>query len=133
MLIEPTAEENALATRIIGCAMIVHRKLGPGLIESVYETCFTHELRKARLAVHRQRCQPIHYDDLVFENELRLDLVVEDTIIVEVKAVEELHAVHLAQLRTYLKLANKRLGLLFNFNTVLLKDGIKRVVNGDAT
>ena len=133
MLVEPTPEENALATRIIGCAMTVHRAFGPGLIESVYETCFTHEMRKAGLTVHRQKLQPIAYDGLIFENALRLDLIVEDSIIVEDKAVEEIHPIHLAQLRTYLKLANKRLGLLINFNTVLLKDGIRRVVNGDAT
>jgi GxxExxY protein len=88
---EPTPEENALATRIIGCAMIVHRKFGPGLIESVYETCFTHEMRKAGLKVHRQKLQPIEYDGLVFEDALRLDLIVEDTIIVEDKAIEEIH------------------------------------------
>jgi GxxExxY protein len=130
---EPTPDENALASRIIGCAMIVHRKIGPGLIESVYEACFTHELRKAGLAVHRQKLQRIEYDGLVFEDNLRLDLIVEDSIIVEDKAVEQILPIHLAQLRTYLKLSNKRLGLLINFNTILLKDGIRRVVNGDAS
>ena len=130
---EPTARENALATQIIGCAMIVHRKFGPGLIESVYEVCFTHELRKAGVHVHRQKLQRIEYDGIVFDDSLRLDLMVEDAIVVEDKAVDEIHPIHLAQLRTYLKLANRRLGLLINFNTMLLKDGIRRVVNGDAT
>jgi GxxExxY protein len=130
---EPTSYENELATRIIGCAMIVHRKFGPGLLEPVYEACFAHELRKAGMRVHRQKAQPIEYDGLVFDDPLRLDLFIDDTIIVENKAVEEIIPIHLAQLRTYLKLANRRLGLLINFNTILLKNGVRRVVNGEAT
>ena len=132
-MIEPTDFENSLATRIIGCAMIVHRQFGPGLVESVYETCFCHELLKAGLTVHRQKCQPIIYDGISLEDPFRLDLVVEDTIIIENKVVEKVLPLHQAQLRSYLKLANRRLGLLISFNTELLKDGVHRVINGDAT
>src|SRR5689334_5693319 len=133
MPIEPTSRENELSNRIIACAMIVHRKFGPGLVESIYETCFAHEMHKAGLNVIRQKPQPIEYDGLLLDIPLRLDLIVEDTIIVEDKAIEAILPIHLAQLRTYLKLANRRLGLLINFNTVMLKDGIRRVVNGEAT
>ena len=84
-LSEPTQYENALATKIIGCAMKIHRRFGPGLVESVYETCFCHELHKSGLSVHRQKPQPIIYDDITFDDPFRLDLFVEDTIIVENK------------------------------------------------
>jgi GxxExxY protein len=133
MLIEPTPYENELATRIIGCAMIVHRHFGPGMIESVYETCFEHELRKAGLKVLRQKRQPIIYDGITFDDPFRIDLLIEDTIIVENKVVEVVLPLHKAQLRSYLKLANRRLGLLINFNVERLKDGIHRIVNGEAT
>ncbi|MDZ4288567.1 MAG: GxxExxY protein [Prosthecobacter sp.] len=130
---EPTDYENLLATKIIGCAMTIHRRFGPGLVESVYETCFCHELVKTGLAVHRQKPQPIIYDDITFEDPFRLDILVEDTVIVENKHVEVVLPVHKAQVRTYLKLANRRLGLLINFNTEYLKNGIHRIVNGSAT
>ena len=133
MLIDPTPYENELATRIIGCAMIVHRHFGPGMIESVYETCFEHELRKAGLKVLRQKRQPIIYDGITFDDPFRIDLLIEDTIIVENKVVEVVLPLHKAQLRSYLKLANRRLGLLINFNVERLKDGIHRIVNGEAT
>lgn len=132
-LIDPTAYENELATKIIGCAMIVHRHFGPGLIESIYETCFCHELSKVGLKVVRQKRQPIIYDGITFEDPFRMDIFVNDTIIIENKVVEVVLPLHKAQLRSYLKLANRRLGLLINFNVELLKDGIHRVVNGDAT
>ena len=118
---EPTPHENAIASRVIGCAITVHRTLGPGLLESVYEACFTHELAKAGFDVHRQKPQRIVYDGMVLEDALRLDLVVNDTILIEVKAVEKVQPIHKAQLRTYLKLANRRLGLLINFNSELIK------------
>lgn len=132
-MIKATDFENRLATQIIGCAMIIHRRFGLGLIEPVYETCFCHELVKAGLAVHRQKLQPIVYDNITFDDHLRLDIMVEDTIIIENKTVEKVLPLYRAQLRSYLKLANRRLGLLINFNTELLKDGIHRVINGDAT
>lgn len=132
-LIEPTPYENDLATQIIGFAITVHRHFGPGLIESIYETCFSHELAKAGLKVVRQKRQPIIYDGITFDDPFRMDIVVNDTIIVENKVVEIVLPLHKAQLRSYLKLANRRLGLLINFNVELLKEGIHRVVNGDAT
>lgn len=131
-LTEPTPYENDLATRIIGCAMIIHRHFGPGLIESIYEACFCHELAKAGLQVVRQKRQPIFYDGITFEDPFRMDIMVNDTIIIENKVVEVVLPIHKAQLRSYLKLANRRLGLLINFNVECLKDGIHRVVNGDA-
>lgn len=133
MLTEPTPYENDLATQIIGCAMIVHRHFGPGVIESVYERCLCHELAKAGLNVVRQKRQPIVYDGLTFDEPLIMDVFVNETIIVENKVVESVLPLHKAQLRSYLKLTNRRLGLLINFNVERLKDGIHRVVNGSAT
>lgn len=133
MLNEPTAFENDLATQIIGCAMIVHRHFGPGVIESVYERCLCHELAKAGLNVARQKRQPIVYDGLTFDEPLIMDVFVNETIIVENKVVETVLPLHKAQLRSYLKLANRRLDLLINFNVERLKDGIHRVINGGAT
>lgn len=132
-LTEPTSYENELATQIIGCAMIVHRHFEPGLIESIYETCFCHELAKAGLQVVRQKRQPIIYDGITFDDPFKMDIMVKDIIIIENKVVEVVLPLHKAQLRSYLKLANRRLGLLINFNVERLKDGIHRVVNGDAT
>lgn len=133
MLTEPTPKENYLATQIIGCAMIVHRHFGPGLIESVYETCLCHELAKAGMNVLRQKRQPIIYGDIIFDDPFRLDVLVNETIIIENKVVETVLPLHKAQLRSYLKLANRRLGLLINFNVERIRDGIHRVVNGSAT
>jgi GxxExxY protein len=129
-LTEPTSDENDLATTIIGCAMMVHRHFGPGLMESVYEACLCHELAKAGLQVVRQKRQPIFYDGITFDDPFRMDIVVNDTIIIENKVVEVVLPLHKAQLRSYLTLANRRLGLLINFNVERLKDGIHRVVNG---
>ena len=106
----------------------VHRALGPGLLESVYETCLAHELRKRGLQVRTQISVPVVYDGERLEAGLRLDLVVDDNVIVEVKAVEKMNPVCEAQLLTYLKLTGLRLGLLVNFNVPLAKDGIKRLV-----
>jgi GxxExxY protein len=131
-LTEPTAYENDLATRIIGCAMTVHRHFGPGLLESVYETCFCHELQKAGLHAERQVRQAIMYDGIMFDDPYRIDIMVNHTVIVENKVVEAVLPLHKAQLRSYLKLANRRLGLLINFNVERLKDGVSRVINGEA-
>ena len=133
MLTEPTPYENNLATQIIGCAMIVHRHFGPEVVESVYETCFCHELAKAGLSVVRQKRQPIIYDDIIFDDPFKMDIFVNEAIIIENKVVEVVLPLHKAQLRSYLKLANRRLGLLINFNVERLKDGIHRVINGSAT
>jgi GxxExxY protein len=133
MLTEPTPYENDLATQIIGCAMIVHRHFGPGVIESVYETCFCHELAKAGLDVVRQKRQPIIYDGIAFDDPFKMDIFVNEAIIIENKVVESVLPLHKAQLRSYLKLANRRLGLLINFNVERLKEGVHRVINGSAT
>jgi GxxExxY protein len=117
-----------LSNRVINAAIKVHKELGPGLIESVYETCLVFELVKAELQVERQIKLPIVYDGVLLDAELRLDIWIERALIVEVKAVEALLPVHQAQLLTYLKLTQNRLGLLINFNVPLLKNGIKRVV-----
>ncbi len=121
-------ETESVASGAIECAFKVHRQLGPGLLESVYETCLLHELKKSGLHFRSQQTLPIIYDDLALETGLRLDVVVENQVILELKAVEMLLPIHQAQVLTYLKLTSMRLGLLINFNTVLLKDGIKRVV-----
>ncbi|CAN5397188.1 GxxExxY protein [soil metagenome] len=122
-------ELNDLTEKIIGCAIKVHRALGPGLLESAYEVCFVHELRKAGLKVERQVPLPIVYDGIELDACYQLDIVVEDLIILELKAVERIMPIHEAQLLTYLKLTNKKLGLLINFNVELLKNGIKRRMN----
>ena len=121
---------DELSEAIIGAAISVHQELGPGLLESIYETCLTHELRAVGLAVSQQVAIPIIYKGIRMPNDLRLDLLVDNRIIVEVKAVEEFHPVHQAQLLTYLKLTDKRVGLLLNFNSPVLRKGIKRMMNG---
>lgn len=115
---------------IIEAAMRVHSVLGPGLLESTYETCLAHELRKRGLAVRVQVPVPLVYDGIELEVAYRLDLLVDDEIIVEVKGVTKLHPVHEAQLLTYLRLSHRRVGLLLNFHSLRLRDGIKRLING---
>jgi len=109
--------------------MSVHSSLGPGLLESVYEVCLHHELEKLGLSAQAQVPISVHYDNLELDAGFRIDLLVESEIIVELKSVEQLMPIHQAQLLTYLKLAGKPVGLLINFNTVHLRDGIKRMVN----
>ena len=121
-------EVNQLSKVVVDAAFTVHNKLGPGLLESVYEVCLAHELEKRGLRLQRQFPVPIVYDGLQLDAELRLDLLVEDCLVIELKAVEELLPVHEAQLLTYLKLTGHRLGLLVNFNVPLIRDGIKRIV-----
>src|ERR1035441_5893678 len=121
--------ENVLTDQIIGCAIEVHRHLGPGLLEAVYEECLCYELSQAGLKFQRQVHLPITYKGVKFESAYKMDLVVEDAIVVEIKAIEEMLPVHSAQLLTYLKSANKRVGLLINFNVPILKSGLKRIVN----
>ena len=104
MRTEPDAHENALAKAVVDASFRVHNKLGPGLLESVYETCLSHELLKTKLPIERQVLIPVRYDDLELEAGLRLDVLVDNNLIVEIKAVQEIHAVHRAQLFTYLKL-----------------------------
>ncbi|PWT92457.1 MAG: GxxExxY protein [Acidobacteria bacterium] len=124
--IDPKVE--IVASKVVDALYRVHRSLGPGLLESVYETCFCHELLKQGLSFRRQVPAPLIYDQVRFECVLRLDVLVQELIICELKAVDALHPIDQAQLLTYLKLTNKRLGFLVNFNVVLIKDGIKRLV-----
>ena len=121
--------EDELSKIIIGLAIKVHKELGPGLLEKAYEECLCYELKGAGLRVERQQILPLIYKDAQMESSYRIDLLVEDKVILEVKAVEAFDKVHLAQLLTYLKLSNCKLGLLINFNVLFLKEGIKRVVN----
>jgi GxxExxY protein len=122
------AETEALAKTIVDAALKVHRALGPGLLESVYELCLAHELRRRGVELEAQVKLPITYEGLTIDAGLRLDLIVARRIIVEVKAVEKMHPVFDAQLLTYLKLTNLRLGILINFNVPLIRDGIKRII-----
>lgn len=128
-MFEPIPESTECVARtVLDAAFAVHRALGPGLLESVYETCLCHELAKNRVPFEKQVALPIVYDSIRLEAGLRLDLVVADEVIVELKAVESMHPLYEAQLLTYLKLTRRRLGLLVNFNVELLKNGIKRIV-----
>ena len=121
--------ENDIAKEIVNAAYKIHSKLGPGLLESVYEAILKAEVEKRGLRVIRQQAIPVVYEQLHLETGFRADLIVEGKVIVEIKSVEALAMVHKMQLLTYLKLADKRLGLLINFNVALIKDGIIRVVN----
>ena len=122
--------ENEIAKIVVDAAIKVHRALGPGLLESVYEIILAHELAKRGLKVERQVPIPIEYNGLKFQEGFRADVVVEEKIIVELKSVENIQPVHKKQLLTYLRLTDMRLGLLINFGSALLKDGISRVANG---
>ena len=122
--------ENEIAKIVVDAAFKIHKTLGPGLLESVYETTLDFELRKRGLAVLQQVGLPVYYEEVKLELGYRVDLIVAQKVIVEIKSVEALAPVHKRQLLTYLRLANLRLGLLINFNVELIKDGIHRVVNG---
>lgn len=119
---------NRVSYRITGCCFNVHRRLGPGLLESVYEDSVASEMSKRGLTFYRQHPVPVEYDGEIVGNPLRLDFLVEDTVVLEVKAVETLHNIHRTQLLTYLRLTQRPLGLLINFNTISLQQGIKRVI-----
>jgi GxxExxY protein len=121
---------NQISGKVIEAAMRVHSALGPGLLESAYEACLLHELRKRGFKVLSQLTLPLHYDGLAIDAGYRIDIMVEDRVIVELKAVEKILPIHEAQIISYLKLSNKQLGLLINFNVVHLKNGIKRIANG---
>ncbi|MGE0636058.1 MAG: GxxExxY protein [Bacteroidia bacterium] len=121
--------ENEISYKIIGAAIDLHKQLGPGLLESVYEYTLAYELRELGLSVEQQVPMPLVHKEIKMECGYRLDLKVESKIIVEIKAIETLAPVHFAQTLTYLKLSGIKLGLLINFNTAVLKDGIHRIVN----
>jgi GxxExxY protein len=125
---ELTQDENRIAKAVLDAAFVVHSRLGPGLLEHVYEICLMHELQKAGYEVSRQTAVSITYDRIVLEAGFRMDLVVANKVIVECKAVDVLHPVATAQVFTYLKLTGLRLGLLINFNVKMLQRGIRRVI-----
>jgi GxxExxY protein len=125
----PALELNEISRQIVDAAIQVHKKLGPGLLESIYRECLVYELRKRGLKVEVEVYVPIVYDGATLSSPLRLDILVENEIILELKSIENVLAVHKSQLLSYMRLSNKRLGLLFNFNVVLLKDGMFRIVN----
>lgn len=123
-------KENEITRIVIECAMKVHSKLGPGLLESAYQACLYYELSKTGLKVEREKPLPVIYDDVKLDCGYRIDLFVEDMIVVELKSIDTFSDIHLAQVLTYLKLADRRVGLMINFNVERLKYGIKRVING---
>lgn len=127
-MIPLTEQEERIGKIIVNAAFKVHKELGPGLLEKIYEIALAHELQKAGLVVRRQVEIPIVYDGIVFDEGLRLDLLVEDLVIVETKAIEQVNPVWVTQVLSHLKLTNKRLGYLINFNVPLIKDGIKRII-----
>lgn len=121
--------ENELSNKILGAAITVHRILGPGLLESAYEACLVHELVNQNFCVERQRHLSLTYKEVHLDCGYRLDIVVEDKVIVEVKAVQALHEIHRAQVLSYLKISGYKLGLIINFNELKLVNGFRRVVN----
>lgn len=121
---------HEISHAVIKCAMKVHSSLGPGLLESTYEACLAHELRSAGFKVETQLALPVIYDGVELEIGYRIDMMVNDLVIVELKSIEEISRVHIAQVISYLKLSKRKLGLIINFNVLHLKDGIKRLVEG---
>lgn len=127
---ESSAENNWITSKVIGAAMRVHSALGPGLLESSYLECLYYELKKIeKLKVEKEVSMPLVYADVDLDVGYRMDLLIEDSVVVELKAVDALNDVHLAQILTYMKLGNYQTGLLINFNVAMLKNGIRRVVN----
>jgi GxxExxY protein len=122
--------ENEISKIVFESALKVHKVLGPGLLESAYEECLFYELKKSNLKVEKQKALPLIYEEVKLDVGYRIDMIIENKFIIEVKSVEALTDVHLAQLLTYLRLSDCRLGLLINFNVKLLKEGVRRVING---
>jgi GxxExxY protein len=128
-VIDLSVEENQISGKIVDCGLYIHKKLGAGLLENAYEECLVHLLsQRENLKVERQKILPVYLDDLKIDAGYRLDLLVENKIIVEIKSVERILPVHDAQIITYLKLSKLKVGLLINFNVPLFKDGVKRIV-----
>ncbi|MBU2649742.1 MAG: GxxExxY protein [Bacteroidetes bacterium] len=121
-------EINHLTKTIIGCALEVHKALGPGLLESAYEECLSYELINAGLRIERQRAVPVIYKEIMLDCGYRIDILVENSVVIELKTVEVFNPVHEAQILTYMKFASMRIGLLINFNVTLLKNGIRRFI-----
>ncbi|MGD0711632.1 MAG: GxxExxY protein [Bacteroidales bacterium] len=122
--------ENEIANKVIGLAIEVHKALGPGLLESAYKECLYYKIGQSGLWIEKEKPMPLVFEEVKLDCGYRIDLLVEKKLVIEIKSVEALNDIHLAQTLTYLKLGNYKLGLLINFNVVMLKDGIKRVVNG---
>ena len=122
--------ENEISSKIIGAAIEVHKQLGPGLLESTYETCLAYELKQMELDVKQQQALPVVYKEVKLDAGYRIDLLIENKVIIEIKSVDALADIHTAQLLTYLKLKDLKLGLLINFNSVRVVDGLKRILNG---
>ena len=122
--------ENEIAAKVFSNSLAVHKGLGPGLLESAYEECLSYELLKSGLYFERQKALPLIYEEIKLEAGYRVDFFIEHKLVLEIKAVEALNDIHMAQVLTYLKLSSCKLGLLINFNTVLLKNGFKRIING---
>jgi GxxExxY protein len=122
--------ENELSNKIIGLAIDVHTALGPGLLESAYKECLYYKISKSGLEVQKEKPMPLVYEEVKLECGYRIDLLIENKLVIEIKSVDALNDIHLAQTLTYMKLGNYKLGLLINFNVTKLKNGIKRVING---
>lgn len=123
-------KENEIASKIIGQAIEVHKALGPGLLESAYQECLFYKLNQIGLQVQKEKLMPLIFEEVELECGYRIDILVENKVVIELKSIEALNDVHLAQILTYMKLGDYKLGLLINFNVSLLKNGIKRVING---
>ena len=121
--------ENEISNKIIGCAINVHKQLGPDLLESAYQECLMYELQQLGLQVHKEKPMPIVYKDVKLDHGYRIDLLVEEKVVIEIKTVETFTDVHAAQVLTYLILGNYKLGLLLNFHVTMLKHGVKRIIN----
>lgn len=122
--------ENEIAHKIIGLALEIHKVLGPGLLESAYKECLAYKIKQEGFSVEKEKPMPLIFEEVKLDCGYRIDLLVEKKVVVEIKSVEAINDVHLAQILTYMKLGNYKLGLLINFNVSLLKQGIKRVING---
>ena len=123
--------ENEIANQIIGAALEVHKSLGPGLLENAYQECLCYKLKQLDFSVEKEKPMPLVFEGVKLECGYRIDLLVENKVVIEIKSVESLNDVHMAQTLTYLKLGDYKLGLLINFNVALLKQGIKRIINGE--
>jgi len=122
--------ENEISKIVFECGLRIHRKLGIGLFESIYEDCLFYELQKSGLKVERQKYLDVIYDELILSKAFKMDLLIEDKVVLEIKSVESLNNFHAAQLKNYLRLGNYKLGMLLNFNSQLFKNGVRRIANG---
>lgn len=122
-------DENEISNKVIGYAIEIHQALGPGLLENAYKECLFYKIKKSGLVVEKEKAMPLIYEDVKLECGYRLDILVENKVVIEIKSIQSFNDVHMAQTLTYLKLGNFKLGLLINFNVTLLRKGIKRVVN----